>query len=59
MKNRWESFSPQERELIRVLIQNHANSVSEISLHRDECMVGAYLAVLEELENDIIKSYEK
>jgi len=65
MQNRFEKFSPQERTILRVLIQNHCNSVSEIALHSpNEPKICLYLAELEELETeieevDILKIHKK
>lgn len=54
-KNRWDAFNPEEKEAIRVLIQNHLNTISEISLHKDFRVIG-YLDYLAKLEDEIISS---
>jgi hypothetical protein len=45
-------LNPEERDALRVLVQNHLNTVSEISLHKDFRMFG-YLGYLEELEYEL------
>lgn len=49
---RFSAFNPDERTILRVLLESHLNSVSEIAL-RTETRVGSYLAVLEKLEAEI------
>jgi len=56
MNSRFANFNPTEREILRVLIQQHLNTVSEIAV-RTETRVGAYLAVLESLEAELIRAY--
>lgn len=56
--NRWQEFSPKEREIFQVLIQNHLNTISQISLHND-FRVADYLNHLETLEEEIIQSYKE
>ena len=55
-KNRWEAFSPDERNAIEILIREHLNTISEISLHKDFRVIG-YLDYLAKLEEEIIESY--
>lgn len=51
--NRFRELNPEERDALRVLIQNHLNTVSEISLHKEFRMFG-YLAYLEDLEAELM-----
>lgn len=53
--NRFREFNPEEKIILRVLLQNHANSVSEIAL-RTDVKVSKYLAKIEELETEIENS---
>lgn len=55
-ENRFAKFNPLERDVIRILLQNHANSVSEIALYRDEVYVASYLAVIEALEKEVTEA---
>lgn len=52
-KDRFRELNPEEREALRVLIQNHLNTISEISLHKDFRVIG-YLDWLAELEQELI-----
>ena len=51
-KDRFRELNPEERDALRVLIQNHLNTVSEISLHKDFRILG-YLAWLEKIEYEL------
>jgi hypothetical protein len=51
--DRFYLLNPEEREALRVLIQNHLNTVSEISLHKDFRVMG-YLDWLAKLEHELI-----
>ena len=51
---RFAMLNPEERDALRVLIQNHLNTISEISLHKEFRVLG-YLAWLEKLENELIR----
>ena len=50
--NRFSAFSPEEKLILRVLLESHLNAVSEIACHTEK-RVGCYLAMLEELEAEI------
>lgn len=52
-KDRFRELNPEEREALRVLVQNHLNTVSEILLHKDFRAYG-YLEWLERLEYELI-----
>lgn len=54
-RDRFQYLNPQEREALRVLIQNHLNTISEISLHK-EFRVTGYIDWLAEIENELIGS---
>ena len=60
MKNKQDRFrelNPRERTILRVLLQNHLNSVSEISMFgmdRERAMMGFYLGELEQLEHELL-----
>ena len=56
--NRWKQFSPDERNAIEILIREHLNAISEISLHKDFRVIG-YLDYLAKLEDEIIESYNQ
>lgn len=51
--DRFALLNPEERDALRVLVQNHLNTVSEISLHKDFRVLG-YLAWLEKIEFELI-----
>lgn len=51
-KDRFYLLNPEEKEAIRVLITNHLNTISEISLHKDFRVTG-YLDWLAEIENEL------
>lgn len=51
--DRFALLNPEERDALRVLVQNHLNTVSEISLHKD-FRVFDYLAWLEKIEFELI-----
>ena len=48
-----EELNLREKEILRILIQNHLNSVAEISMHENH-RVGGYLAELERLEEKLL-----
>ena len=50
--DRFQHLDPQEREALRVLITNHLNTISEISLHKDFRVTG-YLDWLARLEEEL------
>jgi hypothetical protein len=50
--SRFAAFNPDEREIMRVLLQEHGNTVAQIALSAETHM-GAYIMVLEELEREI------
>jgi len=52
-KDRCRELNPEEREALRVLVQNHLNTVSEISLHKD-LKVRGYLDWLAKIEYELI-----
>ena len=49
--NRFKVFNPEERSILTVLLQEHANSVSEISVATG-VRSSAYLKMIEDLENE-------
>ena len=53
--SRFKQFNPEERELLRVLLQEHANAVSQVAIATG-ARVAQYLVKVEALEaecNDI------
>lgn len=52
-KDRFRELDPEERDALRVLVQNHLNSISEISLHKDFRVTG-YLDWLAEIELELL-----
>lgn len=52
MKDRFRELNPEEREALRILITNHLNSISEISLHKDFRVIG-YMDWLAKLEDEL------
>ena len=54
-RDRFCYLNPQEKDALRVLIQNHLNTISEISLHKEFRVIG-YLDWLAELEEELIRS---
>ena len=52
MLNRFSKFNPDERSILRVLLNGHINQVSEISVDLG-VRTAAYTVVLEELENEL------
>lgn len=52
MKDRFRELNPMERTALLVLVQNHLNSVSEISLHQD-FRVSGYIDWLEKIEYEL------
>lgn len=50
--NRFDAFNPDEREIMRVLLQEHSNAVSQCAIAMDVRVAG-YLAAVEELEAEI------
>lgn len=48
-RSRFDVFNPQERAVLRVLLEMHLNTVSTIALV-EEVRVAGYLLVLEKLE---------
>ena len=50
--NRFAAFTPEEREIFRILLQNHANTVAEIAL-LNESRISHYLTQIESLENEL------
>ncbi len=54
IKNRFDSFNPDEREILRLLLEYHLNLVSEIGHQRikDNNRMLEYLLVLEKLEDE-------
>lgn len=52
-KDRFRELNPEERDALRVLIQNHLNSISEISLHKEFRVIG-YMDYLAKLEEELI-----
>jgi len=52
-KDRFYLLNPEEKEVLRVLIQNHLNTISEVSLHKDFRVTG-YIDYLSELEHELI-----
>ena len=56
--NRFAAFTEAEREILRVLLQDHLNSVSELSRHAGVMSSNLrYLGRLEKLEREIM-AYE-
>ena len=51
--DRFRELSLEERDALRVLVQNHLNTISEISLHKDFRVTG-YIDWLEKLERELI-----
>ncbi len=51
-KDRFRELNPLERDALRILIQNHLNTISEISLHQDVRVIG-YLDYLAKLEEEL------
>jgi hypothetical protein len=51
-KDRFRDLNPEERDALRILVQNHLNTISEISLHKDFRVVG-YLDWLAKLEEEL------
>ncbi len=51
--DRFGQLNPEERDALRVLIQNHLNTISEISLHKDFRVIG-YLDWLAKIELELI-----
>lgn len=49
--SRFANFNPEEREILRVLLQEHANAVSQIAI-ASEVRVSAYLLKVEALESE-------
>ena len=52
MKDRFRELNPEERDALRVLVQNHLNTISEISLHKDFRVIG-YLDWLAKIEEEL------
>lgn len=52
-QNRFREFNPDEVDALRILIQNHLNTISEISLHKDFRVIG-YLDWLANIEQELI-----
>jgi len=52
-RDRFRELNPEERDALRVLTQNHLNTVSEITLHKD-FRVTAYLDWLAKIEKELI-----
>lgn len=52
-KDRFRELNPEERDALRVLVQNHLNTVSEITLHKD-FRTTAYLDWLAKIEKELI-----
>lgn len=50
--NRFAAFNPDEREIIRCLLQEHGNTVSQCAIALD-VRVSAYLLAIEELEAEV------
>lgn len=50
--NRFAAFNPDEREIMRVLLQEHSNTVSQCAIALD-VRVAAYLLAIEELEAEV------
>jgi hypothetical protein len=46
--NRFEAFNPEERSILRVLLQSHADAVSDIALD-NEIIAADYIAIIEAL----------
>ena len=55
IQDRFCYLNPHEKDALRVLIQNHLNTISEISLHKDFRIIG-YLDWLALLEEELIHS---
>ena len=53
MSNRFAAFNPEEREILRILLQEHVNAVSEIAV-KTESRVSAYLVSVEKLEDELL-----
>ncbi len=51
--DRFQFLDPEEREALRVLVQNHLNTIAEISLHKMFRVTG-YIDWLAELEQELI-----
>lgn len=51
--DRFALLNPEERDALRVLIQNHLNTISEISLHKDFRVIG-YMDWLAKIEQELI-----
>ena len=51
-QDRFFLLNPEEKEALRVLIQNHLNTISEISLHKDFRVIG-YLDWLAKIEDEL------
>ena len=49
--NRFDAFNPEEREILRVLLTNHVNTVSEISV-AVEVRTSEYTLLIERLERE-------
>ena len=56
IKDRFYLLNPEEKDALRVLVQNHLNTVSEISLHKDFRVFG-YLYYLEKLESELTHTH--
>jgi len=51
-ENRFRRFSPEEREIMRCLLEAHANAVAQIAIAID-VRVFQYLWRVEQLENEV------
>ena len=52
-ENRFRAFNAEEREILRVLLEQHANTVSQIAI-AGETRVAAYLVKIEQLEAECV-----
>lgn len=50
--NRFMEFNPEEREILRILLQEHANAVSQIAITQQVRMF-EYLSKIEALEAEV------
>ena len=51
-QDRFRLLDPEERDALRILVQNHLNTISEISLHKDFRVIG-YLDWLAKIEDEL------
>lgn len=52
MASRFLAFNPEEREILRVLLESHANTVSQIACAALGVRVADYLILIERLERE-------